>query len=159
MKTLTLMFLISISYNMYAQKSIFVRVFDLSGKKINKGHVFTVTDTSLQLKGKSVPVNIPVRSIGFIKTKHSAGNNVLIGSIVGVSSLAILGVASAEPDAEIAGYTALEGAGAGAIVGLPVGAVIGGLTSLFKNSKSYLINGDVTKWKAFQLTVTGNNVK
>ena len=30
------------------------------------------------------------------------------------------------------------------------GAAIGGITILFKNSKSYEINGDMEKWKAFK---------
>jgi len=55
---------------MYKHRNQILRVYDLAGKKINKGHVTMVTDTSLQLEGKSAPVSIPVRSIGFIKTKR-----------------------------------------------------------------------------------------
>ena len=145
------MFLISLNYSIYAQKSIFVRVYDLSGKKINKGHVLKVTDTSLQLKGKSAPI-ISVRSIGSIKTKHSAGNNILIGSIVGASSMVILTLAGDQ------GYTNGQEVGVGILLGLPLGAAIGSLTILFKNSKSYLIEGDATKWKAFQLMIKGDDV-
>src|SRR4051812_24827472 len=134
MKILTLVFLVLLSHNIYSQKSIFVRVYDLTGKKVNKGHLLTITDTSLQVKGKSF-VDIPVRSIGSIKTKHLVGNNLLVGSTIGVFSMAIIGAASAEPDAEILGYTAGEGAAAGALIGLPIGAAIGGLTILFQNSK------------------------
>jgi hypothetical protein len=155
MKILTLLFLMSLGHASFAQKSMFVRVYDLSGKKIHKGRVFKVTDSTLQLVGKTMPVTIPVQSVGFIKTKRSAGNNVLVGSIIGVSSIAILGAASAEPDAEWFGYSAGEGAAGGAIVGLPIGAAIGGLTTAFKNSKTYLINGDLGKWKMFELMITG----
>lgn len=150
MKILSFLLLILLSYKVNAQKSIFVRVYDLTGKKINKGHVITATDTSLQLEGKSTPVDIPVRRIGFIKTKHSMGNNLLIGSVIGATTLAILGVATAEPDKEIMGYTEGEGAAAGALIGLPIGVAIGRITIAFKNSKTYSINGDIPKWNAFQ---------
>lgn len=158
MKALILLFSISLVCSTYAQRSIFVRVYDLSGKKIHKGRVVTVTDTFLQLEQHSDTINIPARSIGSIRTRHSIGNNILIGSIIGVSSVAILGAATAEPDKELFGYTAGEGALGGALLGLPVGALVGGITIPFKNSKYYLINGDATKWKAFQHTARGNRV-
>lgn len=140
---------LTFSTKINAQKSIFVRVYDLSGKKISKGRTFTVSDTSLQLVGKSEPIDISVRSIGSIKTKHSAGNNVLIGSIAAFP-LAIIGAATAEPNAKILGYTAGEGAAGGALVGLPVGAAIGGVTILFKNSKRFIIDGDLNKCNSFK---------
>src|SRR6187431_1384639 len=99
MKLFCLICLISLNSSLYAQKSIFVRVYNLTGQKIYRGNILMVTDTSLQLKGKSEPVNIPVRTIGSILTKHSHGNNILIGSIIGASSAAILGAATADPDA------------------------------------------------------------
>lgn len=154
MKILTLAFLVLLSHDIYSQKSIFVRVYDLTGKKVNKGHVLTVTDTSLQLQGKSV-VDIPAHSIGSIKTRHSGGNNVLVGSIIGMSSMAIVGAASANPDAEILGFTAGESAGIGALFGLHIGAAIGGFTILFKKSKTFSISGDMMSWKAFQSWATG----
>lgn len=38
-------------------------------------------------------------------------------------------------------------------MGLPLGAALGGITILFKNTKTYLINGDLIKWKEFQSVV------
>jgi hypothetical protein len=154
MKIFTFIFLISLSCNVCAQKSIFVRIYNLTGERINKGQVLAVTDSSLQLEGKEAPINIPVRQIGFIKTKRSAGNNLFKGSIIGASTMAILGAATSDPDAIILGNTAGEGAASGVIIGLPVGAAIGGLTILFKNSKTYLINGDLMKWRVFQSVVS-----
>src|SRR4051812_29523323 len=127
MKSITLLLLILLGYNAYAQKSIFVRVYDLKGKKINKGHVTMVTDTALQLRRKTESVDIPVRTIGFIKTKRSAGNNLLIGSLVGATTFAILGVVSAEPDDAFLDYSEAEGAEVGALFGLAFGAAIGGI--------------------------------
>ena len=141
-KDLILPFLIFLSYNADAQKSSFVRLYNLTGEKINKGHVISVTDTSLQLKDASTSVDIPVRSIGFIKTKRSAGNNVLIGAVIGATAGAILGAVTLPSD-EFFDFTQGEGAAIGGVIGLGVGAVIGGLTVLAKNPNTFLINGDI----------------
>jgi len=135
--------------------NIFVRVYDLQGKKISKGNILSISDTSLQLKGKREPMKITVNSIGLIKTKQSAGNNVLIGALSGASFFGLLGAVTADPDALILGYSAGEGAAAGAFIGGTAGATIGGITALFKNSKSYKINGDELKWKEFKETIIG----
>ena len=158
MKILTVVLLISFGFNVFAQKTMYVRVYYFEGKKINKGHVVMVTDTSLHLKRDTATVNIPVKSIGKIKTKRSEGNNVLVGSLNGVVTAAIIGAASADPDAMILAFTAAEGAAIGAIFGLPAGAAIGGLTILSKNSESYLINGDLTNWKEFQSGAAQKNI-
>lgn len=158
MKLFAVIFFMSVSYNLFAQEPVFVRVYNLTGQKIYRGNVLMVTDTSLQLKGKPETIIIPVRKIGSIKTKRSPGNNILIGSLAGAAAGAAMGIATADPD-ELFGYTSGEGAGAGILLGAPVGAAVGGLTALFKNSNTYLIEGDVTKWKAFQTTITRNNVK
>ena len=153
-KTMTLFFLLIFSINNYAQSgtdnnNIFVRVYNMEGKKISKGHVLFAIDTLLKLKKGNKIAKINVSDIGYIKTKRSEGNDVLIGSVIGASSMAILGGASAEPDAMIFGYSAGEGAAVGVLLGAPAGAAIGGITALFKNSSTYIIDGDLLKWKAF----------
>src|SRR5688572_29666251 len=148
MKILSIVFLIVLGYTACAQKSFFVRVYDLAGKKIAKGNVVAVTDTSLQLEAKKTPLNIPVQRIGFIKTKRSAGNNVLVGGLIGATAGAVSGVIAADPDDFLA-FSETEGAIGGTLVGFTVGAAIGGLTILAKNQQTYLINGDLLKWKAF----------
>jgi hypothetical protein len=151
MKLLALLFFILISYSICAQKPIFVRVYDLTGKKIDKGHVLAISDSSLQLKNKKAQTIIAVRTIGLIKTKRSAGNNLLTGSLIGASALAVVvAVGSTEPDAIGGPTTAGEGFLVGLAAGLPAGAVIGSLTIPFKNSKTFFINGDLMKWKTFQ---------
>tara|TARA_B100001059_G_C17541187_1_gene430513 strand:- start:146 stop:628 length:483 start_codon:yes stop_codon:yes gene_type:complete len=155
MKNLIFAITLILSINVYAQNefentNIFVRVYDLDGKKIGKGKILSISETSLQLYRKGESVKVKVNGIGSIKTKHSAGNNVLVGAATGATTMAILGAATAEPDAWILGYTAGEGAAAGAFLGGTAGAAIGGITILFKNSKSYEINGDIEKWKAFK---------
>jgi hypothetical protein len=153
MKILAFLFIVVLAHQASAQKPIFIRVYDLKGNKISKGRVAAVTDTSLQLKEN--PAIIPVNTIGSVRTKHSAGNNTLIGSVIGASTMAILGAASGGSDSY---YNSSAGAAAGALVGLPIGAAVGGITVLFKNSKTYLINGDSTRWKEFRAaTREGNN--
>jgi hypothetical protein len=128
-------------------------VFDLTGKKIYAGQVAMVTDTSLQLEGKSTPGTILVSNIGFIQTKRSIGHNVVTGFAIGATVFSIFGAATAEPDAAIVGYTAAEGAAAGMLIGATAGVAVGGITALFKKSETFSVDGDTTKWKAFQLMI------
>lgn len=150
MKTLILFFLMTINFSIYAQESIFVRVYNSSGTKISKGHVLIVTDSSLQLSEEKSNI-IPVSSIDYIKTKRSGGTNKIIGSILGATAGVIL-VGKSNEIIDIKSY--LFG-----LIGLGIGAEIGELTNSFKKSKTYFINGDLAKWKAFQLMVSGSNVK
>lgn len=153
MKLLTIIFSVLFSCSVYAQHSMFVRVYDLSGKKIHVGHVFAITDSSLQLKTiENQKIN--VTEIGYIKTKRSAINSIAIGSLIGASTLAIAGAASADPNATWFSYSEGEGAAAGTLVGLPLGAAVAGLTLPFKKPKTYIISGDVIKWKVFQSVVS-----
>lgn len=153
MKNLIFAIILILGMNVYAQTSsetsdAFVRVYDQSGKKIAKGKIYSVSETFLQLKRKRGPIEIPVRRIGSIKTKRSAGNNLLVGAAVGASTMAVIGAASADPD-DFLGFTAGEGAAAGALLGGAAGTVIGGISILFKRSETYTINGDQEKWNAF----------
>lgn len=134
--------------NKFENSNVFVRVYNLQGKKIGKGKILSISDMSLQLNKKVASVEIPANSIGSIKTRRSAGHNVIAGTVIGASTMAILGAATADPDSFL-GWSAGEGAAGGAFIGGTVGAAIGGITILFKNSKSYEINGDLEKWKAF----------
>ncbi len=139
----------------YAQEgtiknTLFVRIYNLEGDKMNKGKVLTVNDTIIQLLKNKETVNIDMITIGLIKTKRSAGNNVLIGSLIGLTIGAIVGVASADPDALILGYSASEGGTGGGLVGAVLGSGLGAATIPLKNSKTYIINGDASRWKVFQ---------
>ena len=158
MKTLTLLFLITINFSMYAQESIFVRVYNSAGTKISKGHVLIVTDSSLQLSEEKSNI-IPLSSIDYIKIRKSKGNNVLIGSILGATVGAILGggMNDGELHLDKLNFNRNKATAVG-MVAIPIGAGIGELTNSFKKLKTYLINGDLTKWKAFQSMLTGNSV-
>lgn len=127
--------------------NVFVRVYDLQNKKIAKGKILAVTDSTLQLQGRGGVIN--VNDIGLIRTKRSAGHNVLIGTVSFAGVGAIAGAASSNPSDAWFSYTAGEGAVAGVVLFAPVGAAVGGISSLFKKSTSYLINGDSIQFKDF----------
>ena len=162
MKNLIFVITIIFSVNVYAQNpndtvrteiqntNAFVRVYDLQGKKISKGNILSVSETSLQLDNYDI---IPVSSIGFIKTKHSAGNNVLVGTLLLAAPVAILGAMTADPDAWIYAYSAADGAAGGALLGGIAGAAIGGISILFKNSQTYIINGNKELWQSFKESI------
>lgn len=157
-KTIALIFALLFVINSFAQKEtvekgLFIRVFNLEGKKINKGHVAFVGDSILGLKKNGNDIEINVKEIGTIKTKRSAGHNILIGSAIGTATGAILGAASADPDAWIFGYTAAEGATGFGLAGALGGAAIGGISIAFKNSTTFIINGEELRWKEFQKTI------
>lgn len=147
-----LVFLVSSSFHAYAQpvkNPTFVRIYNMEGKKINKGTIYSISESSLQLTTKKGITEINLIDIGLIKTKHSEGNNILWGSTIGASTLALAGAASASPD-DWLGWTAGEGVAAGIIFGAPIGGAIGGLTILFKKSDTYIINGQASNWGTFK---------
>ncbi len=149
--TIVLMF----SMEIYAQNeskthNIFVRVYNLEGKKISNGSIIFINDSILRLKNNIENKNISMRDIGFINTKRSAGSNVLIGATSGAVLGAIIGASTADPNDWILGYTAGEGALLGGSLGALGGVAIGGLTSLLKNYETYIISANEMNWKSFQ---------
>ena len=73
-----------------AQQKTFLRIFDLSGKKIGKGFLQSTTDSSIRLTKDSGMQEFSVANIGFIKTKHSGGHTILISSLAGGVAIALL---------------------------------------------------------------------
>ena len=150
--TLLCFFILS-SSNIEAQtnnkKKTFLRVFNLDGKKITKGYFTYANDSILMLKKVDDSYTIRLEDIGHIKTKRSKGNNVLTGAVAGASVFAVLGAASADPDAWILAYSAGEGAAMGGVVGGVGGAAIGGVTALFKKHQTFIINGEIEHWNTF----------
>ena len=135
------------------QANMYLRIYDLKGSKMAKGKMLSITGDGISLKGKKNPVLIAFSDIGQVKTKRSGGHNVLMGAGVGAATGIILGVASSDPDASFLGYSATEGAsGFGVILGT-AGAAIGGITVLFKKSKTYAIEGDPEKWEEFKTAI------
>ncbi|WP_341215904.1 hypothetical protein [uncultured Wocania sp.] len=145
----------SFGYNLYSQtkktetKKNYVRVYNFKGKKISKGYIYFMNDSILGLKNNGKLVEMSLREIDFIKTKRSAGNNVFIGAVSGATLGAVIGVSTADSDIWILPYSKGEGAIVFGGIGAVGGIAIGGITSLFKRSETYVINGDIKKWQVF----------
>jgi|GEM_PF-641266 len=168
MKTPILLFLIILSCTVCAQKQLFVRVYDLSGKKIDKGKVLAVGDSALLLESTSKTDTIAVRNIGSIRTKrapgHSIGVGMALGGVAGGIFGAIAGQASDKSPSssdqwqtQVNVVSPAEAALLGMIVGVGVGALVGTICTTFNHSVHFVINGDAAKWKAFQLMVDNYN--
>ena len=139
----------------------FVRVYDSNGQKITKGRLVYVSDTLLSIDKNDKIIKLNVNDIYKIKTKRSVGNNILVGSIIGGTTLTLIGALSAEEETKevpsifggtyetTVGETAGEGAAYGAAIGFPSGALVGLISSVFKNSKTFIINGDTENLKVF----------
>ncbi len=132
--------------NKSSSKEPFIRIYNLEGQKVLKGRVVNVTNSTITVIRGNEKREMNVSEVGFIRTKHSVGHNVLIGASAASAIAAVTFAAEADPDAWIFGYTAGEGILAGFILGAPVGGGIGALTALFKKSREYEINGESTKW-------------
>ncbi|PIB38541.1 hypothetical protein [Maribacter sp. 4G9] len=155
MKYVLLSLTLILCLNIAAQNSIkakngFVRVYNVQGKKIGKGKILNISETSLQLIRHGETTSFTVNEIGKVKTKRSGGNNVLVGALSGAVTFAIIGVASNDPDSQILRLSNGEAAVAGAFVGGTLGTGIGVISLLFKNSKTFEINGDIEKWNVFK---------
>jgi hypothetical protein len=163
-KLLLLFLTLSLNNVIFAQNenkssNLFVRVYNLEGTRINNGKIISVSDTLLKLKHQKKIAEINAKDIGWIRTKRSVGNNVLFGSLIGATAGAIVGVISYDKPRVsndsglwldgVYELSAPESALIGVIIGGGAGAGIGALTSLFKKSKTFIINGDTSKWKLF----------
>jgi len=152
MKPLTILLFLTISLQLSAQKvkktgkEPFVRIFDATGKKIYNGFLMQTTDNSIFIIQKEKSVEIPISQITTIKLKRSFGHTVLITSLIGGASLAILGAASADPDAWFAPTTAGDGIAAGLLFGVGSGAAIGSIIAGTKSKPVFKINQNQADW-------------
>lgn len=149
----------------------FVRVYNLKGKKINKGRVVYINDSILGLKKGDKFVKVSINGIGQIKTKRSSGNSVLTASLIGGTAGALIGAATSQEQTKTGNnwlfgeyqYTTGTSPGTGAAivggVGLIGGALIGLGSSLFKKQETFVINGDINKWSIFKELIENNNLK
>ena len=152
MKLLTILLFLTISMQLSAQKvkktgkEPFVRIFDEKGKKTYSGFLTETRDNSIFIIQREKSVEIPVSQIATIKLRRSFGHTVLIPSLIGGASLAILGAATADPDAWIFGYTAGEGFAAGLLLGVGSGAAIGSIIAGTRNRPIFKINQNQADW-------------
>ncbi|MDH7460688.1 hypothetical protein QEG73_05340 [Chitinophagaceae bacterium 26-R-25] len=171
MKTPILVLLFCCCCSTYAQKRLFVRVYDLSGKKIDKGRVLAVSDSTVLLETVSKTDTISARNIGSIRTRRAAGHNIAIGMTTGGVLGAIFGAIAAQPvynpqsspneppQMQVNVVTPAESAVIGLVTGLAAGALVGTLVTASNRSVKTVINGDPAKWKEFQMMVADYNAR
>jgi hypothetical protein len=128
-----------------SQKTIFLRVFDETGKKIQNGFLRSVSDSSLTIQNGEKITEVLVSKISVIKIKRSFGHTVAISSGIGAAGFAIFGAATADPEALIY-YTAAEGAAIGFIFGAIAGATVGSIIGATNKRPVLQINMNQEKW-------------
>jgi hypothetical protein len=153
MKNLLLIIAMILSFSVFSQKKIiltktFLRVYDIQGKKISKGKIASISETTLSLNRNGKYIELPVSNIGLIRTKHADGTNVIVGAAIGIPVGALVGRAGYEPG--FLSFSPSVHAAIGGGIGGVVGAAFIPLATLpFKKSQTYVINGDPEKWKTF----------
>lgn len=156
MKYLLFAIALFLSLNITAQElpkksKTFVRVYNNEGQKIAKGKILNITDDALILKKGSKTITVPSSEIMYLKTKRTNNHNVLIGGLAGVG-YGFYGLAQSSGD----GYSTI-----GFVLLTPIFAAIGSgigyITTLFKNSQHYSIQGDPIKWQGFKETMFAPN--
>ena len=136
---------LTIALGAHSQKPIFIRVFDESGKKMHKGFLSQVSDSSLTIRNGEKKLKVPVSKISAIRIKRSFGHTVLISSLVGATGFSIFGAATAEPDAWFS-YSVGEGAAAGFIFGAVAGGAVGSIVAATNKKPILQINMDQKEW-------------
>ena len=147
---LSLLLMFSFFANTSAQQKKFVRLFDLTGKKMSQGFVGKTTDSSLLLKKDSGFIEYSIMKIGVIKTKRSGGHTMLISGAIGAATLGILGATVIGSD-DFFDTSAGEAFAEGLIAGGAAGVLIGGIVSAANKRETIQINGDLKKWDAARL--------
>ena len=155
MKYLVASLIFLLSFNSYSQeeipqKKIFLRVYNLKGKKIGSGKVISISDSILKLKRHNQINYVHYNEIGFIRSKRSFGNSVLIGSSIGFTTGYILVATGGDGGGTFDGYN-----GIGIGLTTTIGSLIGVLTGASKNIKKFEINGNKENFKEFKGAILG----
>ncbi|WMI65999.1 hypothetical protein RBH94_02300 [Aestuariibaculum sp. YM273] len=163
MKKVILLLVLLISINLSAQqdnvtKKLFVRVFNIDGKKIGKGHIYLINDSLLVLSKSKKLNELYLKDIHKIKTKRSGGHNILIGATSGVIAGVILGSVNPPTDSSGGTFTWAGGSSgdelaSGVTIGAISGTIIGAISGLFKNQKTFTIQSNPEKWNGFVKSV------
>lgn len=141
--TIALFLCVNITAQELPKKSkVFVRIYNNESQKIAKGKILNITDDALILKKGSSSITVPTADIMYIKTKKTNGHNVVIGGLAGAGFVLSLGIGGGGLDAFAAAIITP--------VFAAIGSGIGYITTLFKNSQHYSIQGDPAKWQDFK---------
>ncbi len=148
MKTLVFSILIFLTINVHSQKKEFIRVYILEGKKIMRGRDYQITDSTIEFKKKNKIIHYA--QIGFIKTKHSFGHNIGVGSLLGLASLGLFTLTLPyDKNRNLFDKGTTVGL-VSTLIGAPSGALIGTISNVFKKPKKIEIDRDFEKWEKFK---------
>lgn len=89
---------------------------------------------------------IPVHRISTVKLRRSFGHTVIMTSLISAGSFAILGAASADPNAWLFAYTAGEGALTGFLFGAAAGVLPGSILAGARQRKQFKIYQSRENW-------------
>ena len=131
----------------FGQRGAYIRVFDLNGKKFEKGHLVGLSDSSITLVKSGKEIRIPIDKVGLLKTKKAFGNAVLTGSIVGGGVGAVLGVIADGEDGLFDLGSTGEWAAAGAFSGAMYGALVGTVIGAVIKRTVIEIDGNAARWQ------------
>ena len=134
----------------------FIRIYDEAGKKIGKGSITDVSDTSIEIiNDKHIRNNFLITQIGYIRTKRSLGGYIGWGAAAGLIPVVVTAVIIGDPTPPEDRITigSLLGGKEWRILGivylssLAAGTAAGIARGLFTGRKKIIINGDIEKWK------------
>ena len=143
---LTALFLVIVCLTIQAQKSPFIRIYNLNGKKIMKGNLFNVTDSSLTLISGGKNYEIPYQNIGTIKEGRSIGNSIGAASLTSGVLLGIVGATVSNGQNGITFITPAETGLVGLIAGAAGGALLGTGIYFLENRKTFVIHANKEFW-------------
>lgn len=150
-----------IYYNSQEQTRTFLRLYNISGNKFQKGHFAGSTDSSIYIHKDSGKMEISVLKIGYIKTRRSLGHNILLSATPAAVGFGVLGLATGEArettdnDVTLPGvlhdlttFTPEEGLAAGLILGGLAGTATGSLITVLTKRTTFSIGGDIATWQS-----------
>ena len=89
MKTIIVLLLLLLIQTAEAQKTPFFRVYNAHGKKVARGNIFELSDSSVTLTRRNRFVETPLSQIDVIKANRTTGHRVMMTtlSVVGIGLL------------------------------------------------------------------------
>ncbi|HLG38023.1 MAG TPA: hypothetical protein VI461_00095 [Chitinophagaceae bacterium] len=134
-----------LAFTSQSQTKTFIRIFDETGRKINKGFLTDVSDSSLTIFFEKKTIQVPVSRIANIKLRRSWGHTILVTSAILAGAGAIIGIASADTDTWI-GWTPGEGAIGGLALGAWSGTFWGTLIGGTRNRPEFKVDMKAEQW-------------
>ena len=147
-RLLNLVFLFLFLQSGHSQKPTFLRLYDVHGKKIDRGELFETTDTSLVLTRKNIFTETPVTKVNVIKSKRTTGHRILITTLKITGAAIFLVAAVYSLSQPRYGYRPIDN-------NKPKSKTSRQIMKIPKAEKKYEINQDAEKWKKQRALLNG----